>query len=135
MSSVAKSATSRHGVVQTTAVLVVEQARTLASLVAAAGSGAIGALPGPVSDTAARLLAGLEQLVEEVPSITDELDVLVDELHAKRLSIQALGAELAALDAQLEVLERSLSPVQSWSHQWSSARKALTRGRSSVSSS
>ena len=81
MTNVDKSATSRHGVVQTTAALV------------------------------------------------------VDELHAKRLSVQALSAELAALDAQLEVLERSLAPVQSWSHQWSSARNALTQGLSSVTSS
>jgi hypothetical protein len=130
MTSVDKPTTTRHGVVQSAAGLVVEQARSLAGLLAAAGSGAVGALPAPVSNTAARLLAGLEQLIEEVPSITDELDVLVDELHAKRLSIKALSAELAALDAQLEVLERSLAPVQSWSHQWASARKALANGLS-----
>lgn len=132
MSKGDKSATSPHGVVQTAAALVAEQARSLAGMVGAAGSGAVGALPGPVSNTAARLLAALEQLIEEVPSIADELDVLADELHAKRLSVQALSAELTALDAQLEVLERSLAPVRSWSHQWSSARKALTQGLSSA---
>ena len=85
----------------------------------------MGVLPAPVSATVTRLLTALEQLVEEVPSISDELDVLAQELHAKRLSIAALRAELAAMDSQLEVLERTLAPVQSWSHQWSSTRKAL----------
>ena len=84
----------------------------------------MGVLPGPVSATVTRLLTALEQLVEEVPSISDELDILAEELHAKRLSIAALRAELSAMDSQLEVLERTLAPVQSWSRQWSSTRKA-----------
>jgi len=125
MTRASKRTPSGHGLVQATADLLVEQARVLTDLVASAGSGAMGVLPAPVSATVTRLLTTLEQLVEEVPSISDELNVLAKELHAKRLSIAALRAELSAMDSQLEVLERTLAPVQSWSHQWSSTRKAL----------
>ena len=106
--------------------LLVEQARVLRpTLSPRRGAVRWEFSPAPVSATVTRLLTTPKQLVEEVPSISDELDILGEELHAKRLSIAALRAELSAMDSQLEVLERTLAPVQSWSHQWSSTRKVL----------
>lgn len=118
----------RHSLLQSTIDLFVDRTRAVADLVAAAGSGALGALPDPVPATLNRMLSALNQLADQMPALTAELDVVVNEVHAKRLSIQALQAELGALDDQLEVLERSLAPVQAWSRQWSRLRHSLTAG-------
>jgi hypothetical protein len=115
----------RHGLLQSAVDVFLDRTREVIDLLGSAGSGALGAIPGPVPSTVAGMLSSLQQLVEEFPSITAEFDVLVLELHAKRLSIQALQAELAALDSQLDVLERSLAPVQMWSGQWNRMTQSL----------
>jgi len=114
-----------QGMVHAAVDTFVDSTRAVVDLVAAAGSGAVGALPAPVPDTVTRMLTSMRRLAEQVPSIGAELDVVVNEVHAKRLSIQALQAELAALDQQLEVLEKALVPVQGWSRQWNRLRKSL----------
>jgi hypothetical protein len=116
----------RHGLLQSTVDLFIDRTRAVIDLVGAAGSGALGAMPVAVPSTVTGMLSSLQQLVEQIPSITAEFDVLVQELHAKRLSIQALQAELAALDAQLDVLEQSLAPVQMWSGQWNRMTHSLS---------
>ena len=117
----------RHGLLQATIDVFLDRTRTVADLVANAGSSALGMVPEPVPSAVTRMLVSLRQLAEQAPPLTAELDVLVDEVHAKRLSIQALQAELAALDRQLDVLERSLTPLQAWGKQWERLQRALTR--------
>jgi hypothetical protein len=121
-----RAATGQHGLVHATFDAFVDSTRAVVEAVAAAGSGALGALPGPVPDTVARMLATMRRVVEQMPPLTAEIDIVVQEVHAKRLSIQALQAELAALDEQLALLERSLAPVQAWSAQWNRLRQSLT---------
>lgn len=116
----------RHGMVQGAIDVFLDRTRSLADLVASAGSGALGVLPEPVPATVTRMLVSLRQLVEQMPQVTLELDVLVQEVNAKRKSVQALQAELAVLDSQLEMLERTLVPVQAWSRQWNRMRRSLT---------
>lgn len=111
----------RPRVVDQTLESMAGQARALSHLLGSAGVGAVGALPAPVRNLLAGLLASLDQL----PPVAGELDVLVAEVHAKRLSVQALESELAALDQQLELLEKSLAPVQIWSNQLGKLRTAL----------
>jgi hypothetical protein len=103
-----------------------EGTRSVARLVGAVGSGALGAMPEPLPATVTRMLGSLQQLIDQAPPITAELDILIQELHAKRLTVQALQAELSAFDAQLDVLERSLVPMGSWVHQWSRLSQSLT---------
>lgn len=112
----------RPGVLDQTLENLAGQARALSHFLGSASAGAVGALPAPVRNLAAGLLASLDQL----PPVAGELDVLVAEVHAKRLSVQALESELAALDEQLELFERSLAPVQAWSNQLGKLRTALT---------
>jgi len=100
--------------------------RSVANVLGAVGSGALGAMPEPLPATVSRMLRSLQQVMEQAPSITAELDVLLSELHAKRLTVQALQAELAAFDQQLEVLERSLAPMEGWMHQWTRLHQSLT---------
>ena len=107
--------------------MFLDRTRTVADLVANAGTSALGMVPEPVPSAVTRMLVSLRQLAEQAPPLTAELDVLVDEVHAKRLSIQALQAELAALDRQLDVLERSLTPLQAWGRQWERLQRALAR--------
>lgn len=114
-----------HGLLHATVEMFLDRTRTVAGLVAAAGSGALGVLPEPVPAAVTGMLSSLRQVTELMPPITAELDVAVQEVHAKRLSIQALQAELSALDGQLEVLERSLEPALVWSRQWNRLRDAL----------
>jgi hypothetical protein len=114
-----------HGVFQSTVDLLVERARAVADLVAAAGGGVLGALPSPLPAPVGHLLASLRQLVDQMPQVSAEFEVLVNEIHAKRLSIQALQAELTVLDDQLAVLEKSLAPLQAWNRQWGRVRSAL----------
>ncbi len=125
MSQKAQAAQERHGLVQSTIDVFLDRTRAVVELMAAAGSGALGAMPEPVPATVTRMLGSMRQLAEQLPPVTAELGVLMEEVHAKRLSIQALQAELAALDNQLEVLERSLAPVESWSRQWNRMRHSL----------
>lgn len=115
----------RHGVLHATVDMFAESTRTVADLVAAAGSGARDVVPMGMTAAAGRMVMSLQQVLDLVPPLTQELDVLVEEVHAQRLGVQALQAELAALDHQLDVLERSLAPVQAWSHQWRRLRGAL----------
>lgn len=72
------------------------------------------------------MLESLRQLSELAPPLFAEFDVLVEELHAQRLTVQALQAELSAFDRQMEVIENALTPLQSWTHQWSRLRQSLT---------
>ncbi len=123
----ATSEEERHGLLQATIDVFLDRTRTVADLVANAGTSALGMVPEPVPSAVTRMLVSLRQLAEQAPPLTAELDVLVDEVHAKRLSIQALQAELAALDRQLDVLERSLTPLQAWGRQWERLQRALTR--------
>ena len=118
--------TQRHGLLQAAMDAFLDGTRAVVDLVGSAGTGAVEAMPAAVPATVTRMLASLQQLLDQAPPITAELDVLVQEVHAKRLSIQALQAELAALDNQLDILERSLAPLQTWTHQWSRLRQALT---------
>jgi hypothetical protein len=115
-----------HGLVHSTVDLFLDRTRAVAELMAAAGTGALGAMPAPVPSAVTRMLTSLRQLADQMPPLTAELEVLVSEVHAKRLSIQALQAELTALDGQLDVLEKTLAPVQAWSRQWNRMRRALS---------
>lgn len=117
----------RHSLLQATIDVFLDRTRAVTELLAAAGSGALGAIPEPVPSAVTRMLFSLRQLAEQAPPITAELHVLVEEVHAKRLSIQALQAELSALDHQLEVLEKSLKPVEAWSRQWERLQRSLTK--------
>lgn len=114
-----------HGLLRATVDTFVDSTRAVVEAMAAAGSGALGALPAPFPDTVTRMLTSMRRLADQMPPVTAEIEILVQEVHAKRLSIQALQAELAALDDQLEVLERSLAPVQAWSRQWNRLRRSL----------
>jgi len=114
-----------RGLVHSTVDAFADATRGLVEAVAAAGGGALGALPTPVPTTVTRMLVSLRRLTDQMPPLTAEIDIVVREVHAKRLSIEALQAELSTLDEQLEVLERSLRPVQAWSRQWNRLRRAL----------
>jgi hypothetical protein len=124
----------RHGLVQSSIDVFLDRTRAVAELMAAAGSGALGAMPEPVPATVNRMLSSLRQVADTLPPITAELDIVVQEVHAKRLSIQALQAELSTLDRQLEVLERSLAPVEAWSRQWNRMRHSLAALETSTGS-
>jgi hypothetical protein len=114
-----------HGLLHAAVDAFVDSTRAVVEALAAAGSGALGALPAPVPDTVTRMLVSMRRLADQMPPVTAEIEILVQEVHAKRLSIQALQAELAALDNQLEVLERSLAPVEAWTRQWNRLRRSL----------
>lgn len=121
-----KGDANRRGLLQSAMDEFLEGTRSVARLVGTVGSGALGAMPGPLPATVTRMLGSLQQLMDQVPPITAELDILIQELHAKRLTLQALQAELSAFDHQLEVLEMSLMPVESWVHQLARLRQSLT---------
>jgi len=121
----AAGASGSRGLVHATVDAFADATRGLMEAVAAAGGGALGALPAPVPTSVTHMLVSLRRLVDQMPPLTAEIDVVVREVHAKRLSIEALQAELSTLDEQLEVLERSLRPVQAWSRQWNRLRHAL----------
>jgi len=116
----------RRGLLQSAMEEFLEGTRSVANIVGSVGSGALGAMPGPLPATVTAMLRSLERLIDQAPPITAELDVLVQELHAKRLTVQALQAELSAFDRQLDVLEKSLAPMESWVHQWARLRQSLT---------
>lgn len=122
----------RGGLLQTALDEFLARARAVADLGGSIRSGAVGAVPDLVPDTATRMLLSLQQLVDQVPQLTTEVDVLLEGVHAKRLTLQALQAELAAFDSQLELLEHSLSPLQSWTNQWSQLRGSLSQSLGSV---
>lgn len=92
----------------------------------------MGAVPNLVPDSVSRMLLALQQLVEMVPQLTAEVDVLMEAVHAKRLTLQALQAELASFDNQLGLLEKSLSPLKTWTDQWSRVQGALSDTLGSV---
>lgn len=117
---------SRRGLLQSAMDDFLEGTRSVARLVGSVGSGALGAMPGPLPATVTRMLGSLQQLMDQAPPITAELDILIQELHAKRLTVQALQAELSVFDQQLDVLEMSLVPLESWVRQWARMRQSLT---------
>ena len=116
----------RNGLLQSAMEELLERTRAVANLVGSVGGGALGAMPEPVSTTVNRLLKSLQQLIEQVPPFTAEFDVLIEEIRAQRLTVAALQAELSAFDHQLEVLEKSMTPLESWAHQWARLRQSLT---------
>ena len=124
--------TPLSGLLQSSLEEFLGRARAVADVVGSIGSGAVGAVPNIVPDTVTQMLLSLQKLVEQVPQLTTEVDVLLEGVHAKRLTLQALQAELAAFDSQLELLERSLSPLQTWTDQWSRLRGSLSEALGSV---
>lgn len=113
------------GMLQATIDVFLDRTRVVTELMADAGGGALGRMPGPVPSAVTRMLSALRQLAEQAPSLTGDLHLLIEEVHAKRLGIQALQAELTALDHQLEVLERSLAPVEAWGRSWQRLQHTL----------
>lgn len=103
-----------------------DRARAVVDVLGVVGKGARGALPERVTPAVSRLLVSLQQLMDQVPSLTAELDIVLGEVHAKRLTLQALQAELAAFDRQLEVLEKALAPLGTWADQSARLRRSLT---------
>ncbi|WP_231137989.1 hypothetical protein [Rhodococcus opacus] len=116
----------RHSLLQSAMEELLEGTRAVAHLAGKVGGEMVGAIPDPVAAPVARMLDSLRQLSELAPPMLAEFDVLVEELHAQRLAVQALQAELSAFDHQMEVIENALTPLQSWTHQWSRLRQLLT---------
>ncbi|MEO6791254.1 MAG: hypothetical protein ABI249_01490 [Ornithinibacter sp.] len=125
-------AAPRSGLLQSALDEFLGRAHALADAVGSIGGEAVGAVPGLLPDTVAKMLLSLQQLVDQVPQLTTEVDVLLEGVHAKRLTLQALQAELAAFDSQLQLLEQSLAPLQAWTDQWSRLRGSLSDTLGSV---
>ena len=127
-----ESTTPRSGLLQSSLEEFLSRARAFTDLLGSIGSGAAGAVPALVPDSVTQMLLSLQALVDQVPQLTTEVDVLLEGVHAKRLTLQALQAELAAFDSQLALLEKSLSPLQTWTGQWSRLRGSLSDALGSV---
>jgi hypothetical protein len=121
-----QSEAGRRTLLQAAVEEFLERTRSVANVVGAVGSGALGAIPQPLPAMVTRMLGSLEQVLDQAPPFAAEFDVLLLELHAKRMTVQALQAELAAFDQQLDVLERSLAPLETWIHQWNKLHQSLT---------